>query len=133
MEIIFGAILPTICCLPFFSGMLLWSLFSSGMRSQRADVILGILSFGVPVASILSLWLVVLFGLEQINRHPFARWFILTVGSLGLMEACLFLSSVSVLSWKTVFSEPFMIALIGSVLVGLRFLPRLLIGKVSLE
>ena len=138
IELIFGAILPTIFLVPSMLYLLAFAVSTFGMPTgNKAYVGVG-MSF-IGVVAVLALWLLVLLGSDQVNRYPAFRGFILIAGILGLADA-LFVIAVVIPSWVGLFTNDIAITwkymledersisliLVGPVVVGLRYLPRLL-------
>ena len=118
VQLIFGAILPTIC----FSVMLPWGFALAILQlfGDRKDVRLLVWSAG-GLGGLISLWLLILFGAEQICRFPALRWFSIITGFLGLGTASYLLVNTPLFSLPA-------LALAGPVAVGLAYLPALLGG-----
>ena len=133
LEFIFGVLLPTI-----FFGPYIYHLFIDLTRGfLNVD---GLISLG-GLFGILSLWLVVLLGPNQINAYSFLRWFVITAGISGLAVDLQMVFVIGILPWKNfdpssvplrwvLFGDGRFILslLIAPILVGLKYLPQLLRG-----
>ena len=127
LEILVGALPPTVYVTP---------LLLAAATSRRVPLLWALYGLTLPLLAIVSLWCVILFGPEQVNQRPAFRWFILVTGVAGLLEVFYF-AAVILLKSKSLFAgqygySPFfcflLLALVGPLLVGLRYLPKLIKG-----
>jgi len=136
VELFFGAILPTIFVVPFLAVVAgLGVLYS-------AYVNLGLFISGLGIGAIFSMWTLILFGPEMIQRNAPLRVFVLFTGIPGFF-LCLFLLyyfATSVLEWGALMKpisfdwrtieqaqdwRLILLGLVSQFLVGLRYLPAL--------
>ncbi|MBI3615326.1 MAG: hypothetical protein HY211_02295 [Candidatus Omnitrophica bacterium] len=143
-ELIFGALFPTVVLGPtaalgmFFLVSALYTVVMSILLGHQAlqaltwaQNVFGLVWLSVPgMGGIISLWLVVLFGPEQIHRHPILRRFVISTIVLAEIAALLFLFGIGTFfnsplaNLKTTWIAVFI--LISSMAVGFRYLPSLL-------
>ncbi len=148
VELFFGAVLPAVFVMP----VLLWGLgfLLATMLGPEGEylfngfflkVVPGLLLAAIPVAALLCLGLVILFGPDQVCRFPSLRWTTVVTGFLGLIYFFQsFLRPVlirwSVLGGSVSFSpaaifyrDDWRLPLVGSlgpVILWLKYLPQLL-------
>lgn len=129
VELIFGAVLPTIFVIPFVVAML-WD----GILTGEA------VAYGLCVPAVLAmmaLWGVLLVGPEAICRRPVLRWLTLMMLMLGIVVAACILAAYlrdgsirrfGPAPWYLyVWGNPHFIALIliGPLIVGIRYVRML--------
>ena len=125
MEFVFGALLPTVVLLvPFllsYPVIVILHFIHNGPLTP-GNSFLAFMSL-VGMFWMISSWLLVLSGASQINQHITLRWFVIVTVTLGLIEALLAM-------WGYVFGEGrfVFLLLIGPMVVGFRYLPKLLRG-----
>jgi hypothetical protein len=139
VELIFGAILPTVLLGPtaalgmlFLASTLYTVLMSSptGQTSQAFPWGWGMLKLtwtSLPgMGGIVSLWLLILFGPEQIRQRSWMRWFVIPTILCAEFVAVFFLWGKG----DTIHPSGFaLVALIFAMVIGLRYLPALLRGN----
>ena len=127
LQLVFGAFLPTLWLLPYLF-LLFVNLVVTPPRilsGQPPNLQLLMWSVG-GLGGLASLWIVVLFGAEQVCRSRYLRWFTIVTGLLGLWTAFFLLIET--------FPSVTGLVLIGPLLIGLGYLPALLgSGKASLR
>ena len=147
VELLVGAIFPTVVLGRaaalglFFLGATVWTIVGTllmGPSSHAPNFNVlhwgwGMLSnFWISVpgsGGIVSLWLLILFGPEQINQRRWLRLFTLLLVISGEVTSLMLLAGVGSL-FKAGRSESIsMMALIIAMLVGLKYLPGLIKGN----
>lgn len=128
----FLALLPaTLVVMPLVGIYLFWApirLLASGLSDLTAAVsMVGLLLAGVwSVGSMVAVWCLVLFGLEEIAHRLPLRLFAVTSPIVGLALALIMTPPMVRLSRPLVLTDFMGLMLLGPVLVGLRYLPRLI-------
>ncbi len=112
VELFFGAILPTIVILPVtvlflcidMGGGLLISITNPTVEGEYFWGRLLLLLSGIfTVGSFISLWLLILYGVNEINRHPRLRLFVIVTAILGLLIAAFFFIWWGLPNWIDLF------------------------------
>ena len=141
VELVFGAIIPTIV----WGGIAVIALGAAVAGFFGVSVSYGwvmktvglaaLCSFLVPVVGgLVAMWFLVLYGVEQVNHRPILRWFSMLLGIVAvLFGVCMlvesrtwFVKDLMKDSWTTVLGT---ISIVGPMIVGLRYLPRLIRGN----
>ena len=89
IELVFGAVLPTLFIVPFMGTMLFLGI---GRFSMEAMPLL-LLSSSV-LGAVAILWVLILFGAEQVNRVPSLRIASILFGVLGYIAVALLFMSI---------------------------------------
>ena len=134
MEFVFGALIPTVVW-GWLAVIALGAVVVGFLGASYGWVakIAGLVSMGlifVPlVGGLVALWLLTLYGVEQVNQRSALRWFSILIGIAALILG----------GWNLVYSiesprKDFTgvlvnISLIGPMIVGLKYLPQLIRGK----
>ena len=81
------------------------------------------------LVAVASLWVLILFGLEQVNQRPALRWWVLLTGMVGLGLAGLALPTL-IEAWRFFgVRNPWdLLCLLGPMVVGGCYLPGLMTG-----
>lgn len=143
VELLFGAIVPTLFSIPCLVGVLLFSSSPMAILTGAFWLLFAIL----PVLGISSLWFLVLFGPKQLNRNRLLRELVIYGSLFGIVWTPVRIQ-VDVFLWPSVFPnfmrlvklcEPLQVlltglyfaGLVGSLIVWLRYLPSLWKGKID--
>ncbi len=138
IELLIGAVLPTVFVVPFLVTVVVLGI----VYSRYAG--LGVLISLIGIGAVYSMWMVILFGPEQVKRDLGLRRFVLLTGIPGLLLCCYmlwyfvmnlkssewgFFTRPISLNWRTIVRADegrlVFLGLAGPFLVGLRYLPAL--------
>ena len=142
IELIFGAAIPTIWGVPLILFGALYGIAALLSPGSTVAGLIFVVSVGLGIGVLVTLWLFILFGPHQMNQHPGLRW-------LGILTAIpgSAMGIFSILQWvgagpgreklitpgvsfgSNLFNILFGLSLFGSIVVALRHLPLLLKGN----
>jgi hypothetical protein len=127
IEFTFGALLPTIVFGPFLViGLGALPFMAKGMGGFIV-VLPSLIVAGVCLAALASLWIVLLFGPNQVKEHRHLRRVVATFILLGVLFGGFGTVFGAVMVWQA--NEAWLwipwLVLVGPFIVGLRYLPSL--------
>ncbi|MBI3011813.1 MAG: hypothetical protein HYY58_04930 [Candidatus Omnitrophica bacterium] len=136
IELAIGCILPTSLLAPPLVVTALIGILGGvatlNLQTLWAGLVMGVL----PLGALASLWLVLLFGPDQIQRRPLLRLFVILTGVSGILIGAWMIPHYWETSLGWLRMEEFeasalqdhlaLIGLVGALGVGLKYLPSLL-------
>jgi len=142
VELIFGIVLPAVFIVPLFIAFT-WVMCMGGLTAgSLSAAIPGLFFIAVPLLALLCLWVLILFGPEQVRRLPFLRWITVITGFLGLTYFFLVFLPTFLIEWNVVWKGPIslspnailrgndwrllLMGSIGPVVLGIKYLWQLI-------